>query len=54
MARLDTTQWLDHALGQLAEHGYGALKAQSLARGLGVTRGSFYWHFESLEAFQRA
>jgi hypothetical protein len=39
--------------GELAEKGHDALKAQTLAAGLGVTRGSFYWHFEDLEAFKR-
>jgi AcrR family transcriptional regulator len=53
MARLEKTDWLDFALGELAEKGHDALKAQTLAAGLGVTRGSFYWHFEDLEAFKR-
>jgi AcrR family transcriptional regulator len=53
MTRLEKTDWLDFALGALAERGHGALKAQTLAAGLGVTRGSFYWHFEDLEAFKR-
>jgi AcrR family transcriptional regulator len=53
MARLEKTDWLDFALGELAEKGHEALKAQTLAAGLGVTRGSFYWHFEDLDAFKR-
>lgn len=53
MTRLDKTDWLDFALGQLAEKGHDALKAQTLAAALGVTRGSFYWHFEDLDAFKR-
>jgi hypothetical protein len=53
MTRLEKTDWLDFALGALAARGHGALKAQTLAAGLGVTRGSFYWHFEDLEAFKR-
>jgi AcrR family transcriptional regulator len=51
--RLDKSDWLDFALGELARKGYGALKAQTLAAGLGVTRGSFYWHFDDLDAFKR-
>lgn len=51
--RLEKTDWLDFALSELAEKGHEALKAQTLAAGLGVTRGSFYWHFEDLEAFKR-
>jgi AcrR family transcriptional regulator len=50
---LEKTDWLDFALAELAEKGHDALKAQTLAAGLGVTRGSFYWHFEDLEAFKR-
>ncbi len=53
MARLEKTDWLDFALKELAEKGHEVLKAQTLAAGLGVTRGSFYWHFEDLEAFKR-
>jgi AcrR family transcriptional regulator len=53
MARLEKTDWLDFALAELADKGHDALKAQTLAAGLGVTRGSFYWHFEDLEAFKR-
>lgn len=51
--RLEKTDWLDFALGELAEHGHEALKAQTLAEALGVTRGSFYWHFADLDAFKR-
>jgi AcrR family transcriptional regulator len=53
MRRLEKSDWLDHALDRLAAEGHGALKAQTLAKGLGVTRGSFYWHFEDLDAFKR-
>lgn len=53
MARLDKTDWLEYALERLAEDGHDALKAQTLAAGLGVTRGSFYWHFEDLDTFKR-
>jgi AcrR family transcriptional regulator len=53
MTRLEKTDWLDYALGELAARGHHALKAQTLAAGLKVTRGSFYWHFEDLEAFKR-
>jgi AcrR family transcriptional regulator len=53
MARLEKTDWLDFALKELAEKGHDALKAQTLASALGVTRGSFYWHFEDLDAFKR-
>jgi AcrR family transcriptional regulator len=54
MTRLTKDNWLDHALSRLATEGHPAMTAQSLSRSLGVTRGSFYWHFESLDAFNAA
>ncbi|MEM6429978.1 MAG: TetR/AcrR family transcriptional regulator [Deinococcota bacterium] len=54
MSRLSKEQWLDHGLHQLAQHGFTVLKADTLAKSLGVSRGSFYWHFKDLGAFHRA
>ncbi|MEM7735268.1 MAG: TetR/AcrR family transcriptional regulator [Deinococcota bacterium] len=54
MSRLSKEQWLDHGLHQLAQHGFTALKADTLAKSLGVSRGSFYWHFKDLGAFHKA
>lgn len=50
-SQLGPEDWLDVALNALRDHGHDALKAQPLARKLQVTRGSFYYHFESLESF---
>ena len=49
--RLTAQDWIDFALKTLAHEGSGALKADVLARRLGVSRGSFYWHFAELGAF---
>lgn len=49
--RLDETDWLEHGLKFLAEQGHTLLKAGYLARQLGVTRGSFYWHFTEIADF---
>src|SRR5215831_20640718 len=49
--RLAAQDWLDFALATLARAGSDALKADVLARRLGVSRGSFYWHFADLAAF---
>jgi AcrR family transcriptional regulator len=49
--RLAAQDWLDFALATLAHEGFGALKAEVLARKLDVSRGSFYWHFADLGAF---
>jgi AcrR family transcriptional regulator len=49
--RLTAQDWIDLALKTLAREGFQALKADVLARKLGVSRGSFYWHFSELDAF---
>ena len=49
--RLTAQDWIDFALTTLAHEGADALKADVLARKLGVSRGSFYWHFSDLGAF---
>src|SRR5215831_17168214 len=49
--RLTAQDWIDFALTTLAQEGFGALKADVLARKLGVSRGSFYWHFSDLGTF---
>src|SRR5262249_52827915 len=49
--RLTAQDWIDFALTTLAREGADALKADVLARALGVSRGSFYWHFSDLAAF---
>lgn len=54
MDRLSREQWLDHGLLNLAESGFTSLKADTLAKSLGVSRGSFYWHFKDLATFQHA
>ena len=50
--RLCKTDWLLAGLESLANDGPDALKASRLARNLGVTTGSFYWHFASLADFR--
>ena len=49
--RLTPQDWIDFALTTLAREGFDALKADVLARKLGISRGSFYWHFTDLETF---
>jgi AcrR family transcriptional regulator len=49
--RLTAQDWIAFALKTLAQDGFEALKADVLARKLGVSRGSFYWHFTELGAF---
>jgi len=40
------SQWLDAAYDVLLEAGVGAIKVMPLAKGLNVSRTSFYWHFK--------
>lgn len=49
-SRLSRADWLAHALQTLVREGIDQVKIQSMARGLGVARSSFYWHFDSREA----
>lgn len=50
-SRLSVDDWVACALEVLADEGVGGIKIGTLCRRLGVTKGSFYWHFEDLEAF---
>jgi AcrR family transcriptional regulator len=46
MARLSREDWIEAALEVLATGGVPALAVEPLAKRLGVTKGSFYWHFK--------
>jgi len=48
--RLSAADWEQAALEVMAESGIAAVAVEPLARRLGVTKGSFYWHFASREA----
>ena len=52
--QLSARDWLDRGLRVLAAHGVGALKAEPLAKAMGVSRGSFYWHFADIGAYRTA
>ncbi|QCI66630.1 TetR/AcrR family transcriptional regulator [Phreatobacter stygius] len=52
--RLSADDWINAGLKALARAGSGALKADLLATELGVSRGSFYWHFADIGAFHQA
>ncbi len=43
---LTAADWAQAALQLIAEAGLGALTVEALAARLGVTKGSFYWHFK--------
>jgi AcrR family transcriptional regulator len=48
--RLSADDWAQAALDLIAEQGVAAVAVEPLARRLGVTKGSFYWHFPSRDA----
>ena len=52
--KVSKADWVAHGFFVLKTKGHGALKADSMVRAMGVSRGSFYWHFKSVEAFEDA
>lgn len=52
--RLTSSDWQQAALDALSEGGLQNIAIEVLARSLGVTKGSFYWHFESRDALIQA
>lgn len=51
---LSRETWIKAAQILIAREGVPAVAVESLAQALGVTKGSFYWHFESRDALVRA
>jgi AcrR family transcriptional regulator len=47
--RLSREDWIQAALGLLAEGNVDSVLIPPLAKRLGVTKGSFYWHFKNRE-----
>ena len=43
---LTREDWIDGAWEMLGENGVDGVRIEPLARRLGVTKGSFYWHFK--------
>lgn len=53
-SRLSYDDWVDGALDLLAREGVTAIRIPRLCQELGVTKGSFYWHFDDLEQLMAA
>src|ERR671910_2473019 len=47
---LKAEDWVEAARAVMAEGGIDAVAVEPLARRLGVTKGSFYWHFKDRRA----
>jgi AcrR family transcriptional regulator len=45
-SRLDGAAWIEAALQVLAARGIDGVRIEVLSKKLGVTKGSFYWHFK--------
>ena len=43
---LGRSEWIDAATAALAAKGADGVRVEVLAKGFGVTKGSFYWHFK--------
>ena len=62
ITRTPRSGWVEEGLRALAAGGADAVRIESLARSLGVTKGGFYWHFDGrgalldamLDAWERA
>jgi len=52
--KLGKQDWLDEGMRVLAGAGHPALRPEKMARSLGVSRGSFYWHFRDVADFHAA
>jgi AcrR family transcriptional regulator len=50
LTRTPRGSWIDEGLRALAAGGPDAVRIESLARALGVTKGGFYWHFADRRA----
>jgi AcrR family transcriptional regulator len=49
-ARTPRSSWIDEGLRALAAGGPEAVRIETLAEALGVTKGGFYWHFDDRRA----
>jgi AcrR family transcriptional regulator len=52
--RLSVDDWIQAGFVIVAQEGIRALKLERVCRYLGVTRGSFYWHFTDMASYRAA
>jgi AcrR family transcriptional regulator len=50
LPQLNASDWIEAGLDVLAEHGIDAVRVEPICRRLGVTKGSFYHHFQDRPA----
>ncbi len=49
ISNLTRQDWIEQGLKTLAESGVETVRVEPLAKLIGVTKGSFYWHFKNRE-----
>lgn len=54
LRQLGREDWILAGLHALAGEGEDGLRVEPVARGLGVTKGSFYWHFPDRAGWRQA
>ena len=54
MAKLSKKNWVEAGMISLAEKGIDGVKVETLSKQLGVSKGSFYWHFKNRDALIEA
>jgi AcrR family transcriptional regulator len=52
--QLAPQDWIKAAFRALSRQGVGSVKAETLAKTLKATKGSFYWHFKDVPSFRHA
>ncbi len=52
--RLNREEWLSRALEVLSKEGKAKLRIELITKSLGVTKGSFYWHFKDRADFVKS
>jgi AcrR family transcriptional regulator len=52
--RLDRRAWMAAAFDELSAHGWDGVRVEPIAEKLGITKGSFYWHFADRDALVAA
>src|SRR5258707_9528001 len=50
ITRTPRSRWIEEGLRALAAGGPDAVRIETLAQALGVTKGGFYWHFDGRPA----
>lgn len=53
-SKIDAEHWIEGAMDILSEQGIDAVRIEPLAKKLGITKGSFYWHFKDRGALLEA